>query len=778
MKRKVSILTLCASSVQSTADLLEQKIRGFGSETSSTDCTDAAALVDAVSNCTQNGGIIVAAAPLSEFLNVKFRLLKLFSSKITRNRNIISAMGDNAPENQKEKDLHAAMPEKSKAFVSADGLFSPFAKEYNGAVVMLMPLDEARITAAFGSGVQAFFSNALTPSVPPRNPSMEQIKSSVEKVIKSGKTVAISPCGCSKAILTVIAAVPDSEEAFIPDSTLREKAENESVEEYISQSAKKSKETVEADLGVSISDISANENGEEYVTVCVADSHKAKAARVFAIPGEGKKVLMAAAVVQLCSMLEEYTGAAGFVMPEKKRSKAPLIIAVSAIVLAILICLSVGAFAIFNKGNALFANAEPKSEFSAETEQTELTEQTEEYEYNGLGGSGLEDPDMGALLIIPGESLTQTNSDTSLTATISAVFSTTKTSLTQKVTEAVKTTIQTVKTTVSTTEKKTTTTKKSTTTTKKATTTTQKSTTTTKPVTTTTTEKSTSTDKTSENGKFVFKVYGYGHGVGMSQRGAMEMAENGKTYTEILNHYFPGTTVKDDTSPPATVKYGGKDIPLVEYLCKTTKQEMGWSSAGEEAVKAQMVAIYTFAKNKNFVVDGSQHAYASNFDYKGSDKRLYNIALDLLDTDDENTYSSIPYVDYNGSAAFTCYFSTSAGKTASASSVWGSDRYPYLKGGISSPEDPGTTTVEISAEEMKALIEAYAQKSGNNVVLGDDPAEWLEIVAHDSCRGSDCGYITTMRVGNYQMRGNAFRANITGYSKIRSHCFTFEYIPA
>ena len=36
----------------------------------------------------------------------------------------------------------------------------------------------------------------------------------------------------------------------------------------------------------------------------------------------------------------------------------------------------------------------------------------------------------------------------------------------------------------------------------------------------------------------VFSVIGYGHGVGMSQSGANEMAKNGKKYTEILSHYY------------------------------------------------------------------------------------------------------------------------------------------------------------------------------------------------------------------------------------------------
>ena len=36
----------------------------------------------------------------------------------------------------------------------------------------------------------------------------------------------------------------------------------------------------------------------------------------------------------------------------------------------------------------------------------------------------------------------------------------------------------------------------------------------------------------------MFSVRGYGHGVGMSQFGANEMAKRGKKYTEILSHYY------------------------------------------------------------------------------------------------------------------------------------------------------------------------------------------------------------------------------------------------
>ena len=40
------------------------------------------------------------------------------------------------------------------------------------------------------------------------------------------------------------------------------------------------------------------------------------------------------------------------------------------------------------------------------------------------------------------------------------------------------------------------------------------------------------------DGKFVFTVKGYGHGVGMSQWGAQGMAQQGSSYREILKHYY------------------------------------------------------------------------------------------------------------------------------------------------------------------------------------------------------------------------------------------------
>ncbi len=44
-----------------------------------------------------------------------------------------------------------------------------------------------------------------------------------------------------------------------------------------------------------------------------------------------------------------------------------------------------------------------------------------------------------------------------------------------------------------------------------------------------------------KDGEFIFTVWGYGHGVGLSQVGANRMAKDGADFEEILSHYYPGT---------------------------------------------------------------------------------------------------------------------------------------------------------------------------------------------------------------------------------------------
>ena len=49
-----------------------------------------------------------------------------------------------------------------------------------------------------------------------------------------------------------------------------------------------------------------------------------------------------------------------------------------------------------------------------------------------------------------------------------------------------------------------------------------------------------------KDNKFIFTTKGYGHCVGMSQYGANAMAQEGKTWREILEHYYSGCTISKE----------------------------------------------------------------------------------------------------------------------------------------------------------------------------------------------------------------------------------------
>lgn len=792
MNRKVRICTLCAEKAQGAASCLEKRLNGYNAEVISANFGDPASFVQGIAELSVQADIILAAAPVSMFLNAKLRLLKLISAKIVRSSSIVAAMGENAPENPKELDLQSAVPEKSKAFVSHDGLYSGFAKEYGKSLIIYLPLDEDRLNSAFSGSFGAFFERFVPkkndPPVPepvsepaeasipdaPKAPKQSALKSHIESAMASGKTIAVSPCGFSKALLSALSTVPDAENTFIPDTAMRDRLENESVEDYTAQCAKLSKENSDADLGIGISGICNAGDEGEFVIVSVADSDRAKAARVFSEPGEDKRHLVAAAVMQLCKMIDELTAegnpfdAPAPTNPTKKsakNSKIPLIIAGVCVAAAIIVCIVLAV--IFGRGTN---KADTTYAIGNEAVQME----TGVYDYNddGLykGGASIDEFDVDAFAVTP---VTETTAPTALTTLFQLVKPTTTAPTTKAATTAT-TVLTTVKNIITTTTQVLTTkptTAKPTTT--AAPTTTEK---TTAVSTTATTKPDSTTDGANTEGKFIFHVYGWGHGVGMSQDGAIKMAKDGSSYDKILTHYFTGTTVKTDPDTPKTIKYGDTDIPIVEYLCRTAKREIGASSP-TEALKAQIVAIYTYAKYYDFTVKKSMHAYDSSYEYAGTN--LHKACLEVLGISSDEDTPKAKYVDYNGSPAFTCYFSNAAGKTASSDSVWGggNSKYPYLIGGVSSPEEPEATTVEITASDMKKLIEEYAKDNNKEITLGSNPADWLEIISHDSSYSKNIGYVTEIRVGNVTMRGNTFRSYVADF-KLRSHCFSFEYVPA
>ncbi len=264
----------------------------------------------------------------------------------------------------------------------------------------------------------------------------------------------------------------------------------------------------------------------------------------------------------------------------------------------------------------------------------------------------------------------------------------------------------------------------------------------------------------SQAGTFTFTVYGYGHGVGMSQKGAEYYASFcGWNYIEILSLYYYGTVLVMGDSYPDSITYGGQAYSTRDYLATAVESEMG-ASYNPEALKAQTVAIYSFAKYCNYNVASTAHAFG-----KAPSEAVY-AAVDAVIGQ---------YLMYNGKVCQTFFHAMSAGKTTSYSNTFGGNQVAYLSGGRPSygdaKESDFVSTVTFSSDEIKAKV-----YSTTGIELSGDPATWFTVLSHDGCINANTGYVASIQVGDRIFTGNKFRLEVLG-GALRSHCFSMSYTP-
>ncbi|MEI7604326.1 MAG: SpoIID/LytB domain-containing protein, partial [bacterium] len=97
-----------------------------------------------------------------------------------------------------------------------------------------------------------------------------------------------------------------------------------------------------------------------------------------------------------------------------------------------------------------------------------------------------------------------------------------------------------------------------------------------------------------------------GHGLGMSQWGAYNMAQLGYTWDKILTYYYQNTTI-GNYSEPAMIVVDGKTGPITfdDYLAGIGEVPDYWP---DESIKAQVVAARTYAMRSAAIgSDGYSH---------------------------------------------------------------------------------------------------------------------------------------------------------------------------
>lgn len=272
---------------------------------------------------------------------------------------------------------------------------------------------------------------------------------------------------------------------------------------------------------------------------------------------------------------------------------------------------------------------------------------------------------------------------------------------------------------------------------------------------------------------FTFVVYGYGHGVGLSQYGAVALAENGFNYTDILAYYYTGTSVIFGEEYPETSYYpvNGEltEINTEELVARIVAQEIGGITKNENALKTQAVAIFTLLKRYEFSIQNKWDVGYAVSSYDKCSDTLKKAVSEVIGqyvalTDDEEKKPIL-----------AVYSAMSAGMSASAKDVWGSN-ISYLSS-VESPFEMRLSDfislVSFTSEEMKELILAY----DDSIVLSEDPNEWISILSHSESVDENTGYVQSIQVGDKTLKGySQFKSGIM-QGKLKSSCFTVVYTP-
>jgi SpoIID/LytB domain protein len=177
---------------------------------------------------------------------------------------------------------------------------------------------------------------------------------------------------------------------------------------------------------------------------------------------------------------------------------------------------------------------------------------------------------------------------------------------------------------------------------------------------------------------------GEGHGVGMSQYGALGFAKHGWSYQQILAHYYTGTTLGQ--APPNTivrvlVRGKVRKIPLERYVRGVVSAEMS-SNWPLSALEAQAIASRTYAL--------TDHAGGSRFDvYADTRSQVYlGVAAETAATNAAVAATAGQIVLYAGRPATTYFFASSGGMTENIENAFlGAQPQPWLRG----VEDPYNT---------------------------------------------------------------------------------------
>lgn len=174
------------------------------------------------------------------------------------------------------------------------------------------------------------------------------------------------------------------------------------------------------------------------------------------------------------------------------------------------------------------------------------------------------------------------------------------------------------------------------------------------------------------SGQYTFAGGGLGHGVGLSQFGAQGSAEHGKSYRQILGHYYPGTSIGTIGNPSVTHPDKGTE-DMDSYVAGVVAGEMPGYLDHPEALRAQAVAARSFAYD-TIQHGGQLDDTTATQEYSSNPSEAERRAA-------QDTSGQV--ITFNGQPVKAHYYSSSGGCTENIENVW-VEAQPWHRG-VNSP---------------------------------------------------------------------------------------------
>ena len=201
---------------------------------------------------------------------------------------------------------------------------------------------------------------------------------------------------------------------------------------------------------------------------------------------------------------------------------------------------------------------------------------------------------------------------------------------------------------------------------------------------------------------------------------------------------------------------------------------------GDEALKAQAVAAYSYACAMRSLADGSDASLQGAHFRANPSQRLGYVTDAMMqvmwdDAYSENRARLCALVDevlgevltYDGAPALACYHAVSCGRTEAAENVWG-QAVPYLVS-VDSVLDTTSPDYAQSITFTPTEFSDLLKINGTGVETSGDAAGWIgETVL------TDAGYVADIEICGTSVAGTAVRSALS----LRSAAFTITYSDA